>query len=186
MDLKKRLTNAINAFMEDDEEKLPLGSGDIEETEGSAVDECIEKGNDFETFVANKFSKKYFSIVEWTTDMMRKHDRYVESDSKPDLTMRYIPTDEKFCIECKFRSDLYQGALHWSNYNQLKRYQKHSKEEDIPFFVVIGLGGIPSDPERVFCIPIEEAKYPKLYPSVFENFEKDPESFFFWKNGILS
>jgi hypothetical protein len=51
---------------------------------------------------------------------------------------------------------------------------------------VIGLGGDPDYPERMFCIPLAEAKYPTLYDSVFERFERDPEKPFFWKNGYLS
>jgi len=35
----------------------------------------------------------------------------VESDSNPDLVMRYKPTNEKFAIECKFRSEIKQGAI---------------------------------------------------------------------------
>jgi hypothetical protein len=38
----------------------------------------------------------------------------------------------------------------------------------------------------MFCIPLKEAKYPDLYPSVFEKFERNPENKFFWKNGILN
>jgi hypothetical protein len=37
----------------------------------------------------------------------------------------------------------------------------------------------------MFCIPIEEVKYPELYPSVFEKFERNPDKRFFWKNGML-
>jgi hypothetical protein len=49
------------------------------------------------------------------------------------------------------------------------------------------LGGSPESPERMFCIPIEEAKYTKLYPTIFEQYEKGIEDPFFWdyKNGIL-
>ena len=47
------------------------------------------------------------------------------------------------------------------------------------------LEGNPQKPERMFCIPLENAKYPELYPSVFEKYERDPDNMFFWKNGIL-
>ncbi|MGB9927331.1 MAG: hypothetical protein ACPK85_02855 [Methanosarcina sp.] len=54
-------------------------------------DETAEKGNDFEKYVVSLFDEKYFSIVRWTTDAMRKHNRFVESDCGPDLIMRYKP-----------------------------------------------------------------------------------------------
>ncbi|WP_243684000.1 hypothetical protein [Methanosarcina barkeri] len=59
-------------------------------------DESVEKGNDFEKYVVNLFDDKYFSIVQWSTDIMRKHDRFVESDTDPDLIVRYLPKDEVF------------------------------------------------------------------------------------------
>lgn len=148
-------------------------------------DESVEKWNDFEKYVVNLFDNRYFSIVHWSTDISRKHDRFVESDTGPDLTIRYISADEIFYVECKFRSGLYEDKLHWSNPEQLKRYQNFERENRYPFFVVIGLGGDYSDPERMFCIPLEEARYPALYPSAFEKFERNSKKKFFWKNGSL-
>jgi hypothetical protein len=150
-------------------------------------DEASSKGNDFEKYVADLFNKDYFSIVEWTSDIARKRDQFVEADNNPDLVVRYQDKkrNEKFAVECKFRSDLYQGKLQWSKPDQLKRYRQYAEENSIPVFIVIGLGGEPDNPERMFCIPLEEAKYPGLYPSVFEQFERDPNKNFFWKNGYL-
>jgi len=72
-----------------------------------------------------------------------------------------------------------------SNRDQLKRYKDYFYKTKIPLFVVIGLGGASYDPEFMFCIPIEEAKYPELYPSILENYERNPNKNFFWKDGIL-
>lgn len=149
-------------------------------------DESVGKGNDFEKYVVDLFDEDYFSVVQWSTDITRKHDRFVEADMDPDLIMRYEPKGEIFCVECKFRSDLYEDKLNWSNSHQLERYKEYAEEHRLPFFVVIGLGGDPTYPERMFCIPLAEAKYPALFPSVFERFERDPDKNFFWKNGILS
>lgn len=149
-------------------------------------DESIEKGNDFEKYVKDLFDDRYFVFEQWSTDINRKHDTLVEADMGPDFVIRYEPKDERFCVECKFRSDLYEDKLDWSNPQQLRRYQDYALNHRLPFFIVIGLGGDPYYPERMFCIPLEEAKYPTLFPSVFERFERDPDKMFFWKNGILS
>lgn len=151
-------------------------------------DDSVEKGDDFEKYIVDLFDERYFSVVEWTSDISRKHDRFVESDTNPDLVMRYNYKDrnESFCIECKFRSNLYQNKLHWSTPDQLKRYRNYAKEKNLPFFIVIGLGRNPQHPNRMFCIPLEEAKYPALYPSVFEKFERNPNQNFFWKNSKLN
>ena len=143
------------------------------------------KGDNFEKCVVDLFPKEEFTIVEWTTDVMRKHHRYVEADTRPDLKIRHNLSGDEFYVECKFRSGLFKGGLQWCKYNQLERYRAYSEDTGLPLFIAIGLGGMPHSPERMFCIPIKEARYPNLYPSVYENFERDPERLFFWKNGML-
>jgi hypothetical protein len=56
-----------------------------DENELGIESENAEKGNKFEKYVVDKFDDKLFSIVEWTMDMCRKHNRFVESDCNPDL-----------------------------------------------------------------------------------------------------
>jgi hypothetical protein len=132
--------------------------------------------------IGNKIEKIVDILVEEENE---NYDKGVESDSNPDLTIRYKPTDEKFAIECKFRSNLYKNKLCWTTYGKLKQYNVFAYENAIPTFIVIGFRGEPHNPERMFCMPIEEVKYPELYPSVFEKFERNPDKRFFWKNGIL-
>jgi len=144
-----------------------------------------QKGDDFEKYVVDLFEERYFSIVQWATDMARKHTRFVESDCGPDLVLRYRPTNEIFCVECKFRSKLFKGKLQWSAPNQLGRYRVFAKDNETPFYVVIGLDGKARRPKRMFCIPLKEAKFPALSPELFEKFERSSKKKFFWKNGVL-
>jgi hypothetical protein len=144
-----------------------------------------QKGDDFERYVVDLFDEKHFSVVQWTTDMARKHTRFVESDCGPDLVLRYRYTNEIFCVECKFRSKLFKGKLQWSASRQLERYRVFAKYNKIPFFVVIGLGGMARKPKKMFCVPLEETNYPALSPELFEKFERNPKNNFFWKNGGL-
>lgn len=73
-----------------------------------------EKGDEFERYIAELFNDELFSIVEWTTDMSRKHNRFVESDCNPDLVIRDRKTNQIFCVECKYRSRLVNGYYDWS------------------------------------------------------------------------
>lgn len=147
--------------------------------------ESEQKGDDFERYVVDLFEEKKFSIVVWTTDMVRKHNRFVESDSGPDLVLRNRHTNEIFCVECKFRSRLLKGKLQWSTPKQLGRYRIFEKDNEINFYVVIGLGGKARKPKRMFCIPLKEIRSPVLSPENFEKYERNPKKNFFWKNGIL-
>lgn len=154
---------------------------------GFSHDKCIEKGNEFENYICSLFDKKYFGVKEWTSDHSRKRDIFVEADCNPDIVMRYRYKDrnELFAIECKFRKSLFKGKLEWSKYPQLNRYRNYQEENNIPVFVLIGLGGNPNSPERLFCIPLNEIEYPALYPAIFEKYERDPDKMFFWKDYML-
>ena len=144
-------------------------------------------GQIFEEYVDDLFSKKYFVIVEKTHSTETNKQEYIESSMNPDFVYRYKPTGELFAVECKYRSYLIDGKLSWSNTKQLRRYREFQRERNIPVFIVIGLGGEDvSVFDEMFCIPLDEAKYPDLYPSVFIRYGRDPEKPFFWKNGTLN
>jgi len=152
-------------------------------------------GKRFEDHVERLFTPKYFKILEKTHSFKTNSERYVESSKNPDFIFEYMPTREKFAVECKYRTNLNRNnQLEWANPAQLKRYQEFAFKKKIPVFVVIGLE-LPvesyNDPDGyemekfMFNIPLKEAKYPALYESVFANFEREYEKPFFWKNGVL-
>lgn len=113
MGILNKIGKAIDALMEEEKENY-------------------DKGVEFEKYVARLFNKKYFSIVDWTRDASNKLDIMVESDSNPDLTIRYIPTNEKFSVECKFRSNLYDGKLRWTYGQKIEDYRQYARENKIP------------------------------------------------------
>lgn len=131
------------------------------------------------------FDDKYFSIVQWSTDITRKHNRFVESDAGPDLIVRYSPKDEVFCVECKFRSSLFEGELEWSDPQQLRRCQSFAMEKRLPFFVVTDLEEIHLIRKRCSVSPLKKQDI-RHYPNILEKFERKPEKNFFWKNGVLN
>ena len=145
-----------------------------------------EKGVAFEKYVIGLFDPKYFALNEWTRDISGKTNGYiVESDANPDLVMRYKPSDDRIAVECKFRSFLYKGALHWTSAKKLNGYTAYAERTGYPTYIVVGLGGVPDAPERMFCVPVAEAKYPVLYPSVFEKFKRTATKRFFWDGKTL-
>ncbi|PXF62144.1 MAG: hypothetical protein C4B59_00600 [Candidatus Methanogaster sp.] len=148
-------------------------------------DDPFMVGLRFEDYVQGLFSKKYFAISEKTHSTETNQKQYVESSMNPDFVFRYMPTGKQFAVECKYRSGLKEGRLSWSYPKQMKRYQEFSHKRKIPVFIVIGLGGEDNEPEDMFNIPLEEAKYPDLYPSVINRFSRLPDKPFFWKNGKL-
>ena len=156
------------------------------------------KGKRFEDHVQNLFSLKYYRIIEKTHSHKTNTERYVESSKNPDFIFEYILTREQFAVECKFRTTLNKrNQLEWSYPAQLKRYQEFAYQRKIPVFIIIGLeltfverGDFDEDDEVnvekfMFNIPLDAAKYPALYESVFANYERNYDKPFFWKSGKL-
>lgn len=172
MGLFDKISRCVNVLLADDETR--------------PVTDNYEKGVLFEKYVINLFDQRYFKVHDWTRDLSGKTNGIcVESDANPDLVMRYTPRDERIAVECKFRSSLYQGKLQWTTWKKLKGYIAFAERTHIPTFIVIGLGGYSTDPDRLFCIPLSEAKYPGLYPSMFEKFERSSLKNFFWDGDVL-
>jgi hypothetical protein len=148
------------------------------------------KGHDFEHYVAHLFNAKndYFAIQEWTTDHSDKRAGIkVESDSKPDFIVRYKPDNECFAVEAKWRAyPLYDPkirdyVIQWAEPYQIKNYQMFSRKMNIPVFIAIGLAGTPKNPGFMFCIPLEEAGYPKLFRCILKKYQREPPNEpFFW------
>ncbi len=144
------------------------------------------KGKRFEKFIIEGFDEKQFTIVEQTHSHQTNSERYVESSMNPDYILRHNRSKSEFAVECKYRSSLDpKGMLNWSNPAQLSRYKAFAAKRKIPVYIAIGLGGVDTDPEDLFLIPLEEAKFPALYPSQFKMFSRNPNTDFYWKDGQL-
>jgi len=155
-------------------------------------------GKRFEDHVQNLFSPEYFKLIEKTHSFETNKERYVESSLNPDFIFEYIPTREKFAVECKFRTTLNKdGQLEWSYPDQLKRYNEFQYRRKIPVYIVIGYMKTTRKWDKydkqyydhvqkfMFNIPLKDAKYPALYKSVFSKYERDIKKQFSWENGML-
>lgn len=155
-------------------------------------------GKRFEDHVEKLFAPETFRLLEKTHSFETNKERYVESSLNPDFIFQHIPTRDKFAVECKYRTQLNgKGQLEWSNPDQLKRYRSFQHQRRIPVYVVIGYKKITRkwnkyDQEYdetvqrfMYNIPLNEAKYPALYKSVFLKFERDYNGKFFWNDGRL-
>lgn len=63
-------------------------------------------GKRFEDHVQKLFSIKYFKVVEKTHSFKTNTERYVDNSKNPDFIFEYLPTREKFAVECKYRTQL--------------------------------------------------------------------------------
>ena len=144
------------------------------------------KGDLFEDHVLRLFPEHVFSAMYLTTRTSEYHGRRVESNMNPDFQFRHIPTNHIFWVECKFRTDLFQGMIHWCEPWQFERYKRFQESiRPAKVFVVIGLGGRPSMPYELYCLPLDEIQYPALYPSVIMRYRRHPYQIFQYSGGRL-
>ncbi len=142
------------------------------------------KSREFEQYAANLFGKQHFAVA---SHIRGKESRYSAAGgfgTEPNMKVQYRPTGEEFFVECRYWVKL--GAdrkLNWAGEAELKDYFRYSKQH--PVFLVVGLGGRPASPAKMFCIPLKEARWTELFPNVYTKFERPPGRTFFWKNGDL-
>jgi hypothetical protein len=150
--------------------------------ETAIIDYNAQKGLDFEKYVVEKFSKKYFKIKEWAGDKY-VNGTYAENTLHPDIVLEFKMEEERkeFAVECKWRNSEYKNAIEFSKSDQLARYKKFQKTRSIPVFIAIGLGGTASDPARLFNFPLKEIESPIMQMSELEKYEKQnlDKNFFF-------
>ena len=133
-----------------------------------------QKGDDFEKYVVQKFSKNYFSVLEWTGDKY-VNGTYAQSNTYPDLAFKFkfkdIDTD--FAVECKYRSDYYKNGVEWCTNRQLENYRNYAKDKQRAVFAVIGIGGIATDPAELYIVPLTEISDIFLTKSFLSKYKKD-------------
>ena len=149
-----------------------------------------QKGDDFEKYIVQKFSKSYFSIVEWTGDKYVE-GMYAKSNMNPDLTLRFKIKDieKDFAVECKYRSDYYKNGVEWCTKQQLTNYKTFATSKEIAVFVAIGMGGQSTAPEELFIIPLTELMSNFVDKSFLNQYKKekikDSNLFYDYQSGRL-
>jgi hypothetical protein len=133
-----------------------------------------QKGDDFEKYIVQKFSKSYFNIVEWTGDKYID-GMYAKSNTNPDLTLRFKMKDieKDFAVECKYRSDYYKNGVEWCSEQQLQNYKNFATDKEIAVFVAIGIGGVATAPEELFIIPLTEMTTNFVDKSFLNRYKKE-------------
>ncbi len=132
--------------------------------------ESFKMGQKFEDYVREfLFPGNYYDLLERTHDYNANSKDYVESSLKPDFKFRDKWAKKEFYVEAKFRTSDYRRKIVWCNDKQLLRYQQYNKEK--PVFLILGMGDNPTYPKFLSLIPLSQAKYTGLFPSVVEKFE---------------
>jgi len=172
------------------DESIAKGTPDRVNKESKTVGmmDYLRKDLEFEEHVADMFKTqpKLFTIVSRIRDQsLERNEAMAESEKEPDFKIRCVLTNDVFFVVCKWRAHLLSdNRLEWCYELFLRKCQRYYRR--LPVFVVVGLGGEPASPDRMFCIPLKEARWNELFPSVYMKHERPPDKKFFWRNGVLS
>ena len=116
------------------------------------------KGREFENFLISLFdipNNKRIRIKEWRGDKSLP-GVYPENNSAPDFLFEC--NGQLFAVECKWRNHLPQKID--DNLLTPERQQffiQYAKERNITVFLLLGVGGFPSDPDRLYLAKADQA-----------------------------
>ncbi|PVY43888.1 hypothetical protein C8E01_101245 [Pontibacter virosus] len=164
-----------NAIIQDVEKRI--AESGTSETE--IIDVNKRSGDNFEKYVVQKFSNKYYRIKEWAGDKYVK-GTYAETTQNPDLLIELKSPVTEFSVECKWKSNLFKGGVEFASLEQLKRYKDFEKTRKIPVFIAIGLGGTGENPEQLFILPLNKVTSNFIHINELKNFKKDISKKFYF------
>ena len=152
-----------------------------EERESELIDVNQKAGLDFEKFVVQKFDKKYFAIRNWAGDKFVE-GRYADTTTQPDiqLSLKLGANSYPFAVECKWRSDPKGDWVQFANEGQIERYKAFAKQENIPVFIVLGVGGKAANPNELYILPIQNLTKPFLHKDSMGKYRKKIDADFFY------
>jgi hypothetical protein len=118
-----------------------------------------DKGRIFEEYVVSLIDfDNDFTFKEWRGDKYI-NGKYPNSNTYPDLQISYDNMKDKIpfvlSLECKYRSGFYEDHLNIGA-KQLENYRKFAMQEKQKVSVILGVGGPPSNPDKIYLVPLKK------------------------------
>jgi len=141
-----------------------------------------KKGHDFEDYIITLFNAKKFKLLEWRNSKQASNGAFPLNNSYPDLEFIFVGKKKyKFAVECKWRDKFQDGKIEWATKNKIKIYIQYQKQQRIPVFIAIGVGGKPSNPQKLFVTPIDIiCKSCDVYEHELIEYSRKPTRRFFY------
>lgn len=152
------------------------------------MNDDLLKGREFEDHVLELLgvaNNDKLTLKEWRGDKSLP-GIYPEGNSNPDLVLEY--DGQPFAIECKWRSHMPQDiSKELLPPDRVALFAKYSQKNKLPVFLLLGIGGLPSDPDLLYLVPVkenlsatdilnEEIKADQLTDSIESRFPKPPKN----------
>lgn len=140
------------------------------------------KGHEFEDYIITLFNQQNFKLLEWRNFLKASNGVFPLNNSYPDLELQFVGARKyRFAVECKWREKFVDGKVPWADLNNIDAYQQYQRQNAIPVFVAIGIGGLPSNPEKLFVTPLDKiSMYTEVYESDLIPYKRKPTHKFFY------
>lgn len=125
------------------------------------IPDSFQKAERFEDYVRKYlFPKAQYRLIHRTPAYLQNEENHTESGPKPAFTLHDMLNGRSFYVECKFRSALIANSYAFSKKFQPER---HTLYTDLPFYMVLGLGGKASAPNQVFLLNLVDSRFALIY-----------------------
>jgi hypothetical protein len=154
----------------------------VQHLQRPAAPDHFEKGWHFEQYVIQLFNKDNFHVHEWRKSEKLVDKVLLQDCANPDLEFIFSRKQKyHFAVECKWRKEFVKGKINWATYKQIDTYRNFENRNRIPVFIVIGIGGEPSSPERLFVTPLCNIElHSEVYETELIPYKRKPTSKFFF------
>jgi hypothetical protein len=138
----------------------------------------------FEAFVLRMFPQDEFAVVRATSG--RDDLGCIEEAGTPVLKLKQIGSGAELWIATRYHRAVGHNKVEWCTEGQLDHYREFQESvRPSKVYIMIGLGGEASGPHHLFCVPMDQARWPALYIPVLRLFEHDVRGLFRFADGRL-
>jgi hypothetical protein len=143
--------------------------------------EDLRKGYLFELYIRKLFNERNFKVLDHRNSLATGDKQLPASYfSLPDLELLFIRNNTyRLAVECKWRQKSFQ--LTPKEQEKIRKYKKYQREENITVFIAIGIGGEPSNPEKLFVTPLDYiSNFSQIEEGDLIEFKRKPTRSFFY------
>ncbi|MBL7697769.1 MAG: hypothetical protein JNK79_06405 [Chitinophagaceae bacterium] len=110
----------------------------------------------FEAHIADKFDREEYRLVHWRRD--RKSKKNVPHETfQPALSFQLADNSSiQFSIECQYAPGFTNTNAIEIFPDQVEKYYAYQQQNNRVVFVILGVGGSPEKPERIYVVPLND------------------------------
>lgn len=126
----------------------------------------VLKGREFEDYMLELLDIAHndrLTLKEWRGDKSLP-GIYPESNSAPDFVFEY--EEKPFAVECKWRNHLPRDIeKELLPAERMASFQQFSTERRMPVYLLLGIGGLPNDPDNLYFTRLDKGFSIKSLPN---------------------